>query len=74
MPPKSNKPLANAFPGNLHNLRKRLGLSQEDFATLIEVAPSYVSMLERGQRVPALDMIDQIARKAGVAPITLVQP
>jgi transcriptional regulator with XRE-family HTH domain len=67
------KPLTVTFPANLRNLRKRLGLSQEDFATLIEVAPSYVSMLERGQRVPALDMIDQIARKAQVAPLDLVK-
>lgn len=72
-PPARGQPLASAFPHNLRALRKRLKLSQEAFANLIDVAPSYVSMLERGQRLPALDTIDKIAERAGVAPITLVQ-
>lgn len=68
----TTKPLTVTFPANLRRIRKERGESQEDFAVVIGVAPSYVSMLERGQRVPALDMIDQIAAKLRVSPITLV--
>ena len=66
--------LTQNFPKQVRALRARLTLSQAEFAAKVAIAPSYVSMLERGQRTPTLDIIDQIAGKCGVDPQTLVRP
>jgi len=43
--------------------RAARGVSQQELATRIEVKPSYISMLERGERRnPSTDVISKIAR------------
>jgi len=61
------------FPKQVAALRKHLHLSQKEFAEKVGVVPSYVSMLERGQRTPTLDVIDQIAERCNVDPQILVR-
>ncbi len=43
--------------------RKAAGLTQEDLARMADVTQSYISKLERGERVtPRFDILDRIAR------------
>lgn len=58
--------LLNRFAANLKRLRQARGLSQADLATVAGVADSYVSMLERGQRIPPLDTVAVLAHALNV--------
>ncbi len=53
---------------NLRTLRQRKKLSQEALARRSRISESYVSMLERGQRMPTLDTMEALARGLDVPP------
>ena len=42
--------------------RKAKGLSQAALAEAVDVSPNYVSVLERGQKLPTLDTLMRLAR------------
>ncbi len=58
---------------NLHALRLRKKLSQEVLARKSRISISYVSMLERGERVPTLDTLEALAAALEVSPPHLLQ-
>lgn len=62
--------LNEAFGHALRKLRQDKELTQYDFPP--HVSREYMSMLERGLRSPSLDMIDLLARKLGIHPLTLI--
>jgi transcriptional regulator with XRE-family HTH domain len=64
--------LVNRFAGNVRKLRSKKKLSQKILADKIGISVSYVSMLERGQRSPPLDMLEKVAKALGVTPISLL--
>ncbi len=45
-----------------------------DFGRHTRLSISYVSMLERGQRVPPLPTLEALAKAFGVSPVYLCQP
>ena len=56
------------FGKQLKELRKKMGLKQEDFARLMDVDPLTISRWERGERKPMpvhLRKIERIKKKAG---------
>ena len=58
----------------LRRLRKRreeLGLSQAQVAEVADVNPSYVGLLERGERVPSLEILFKLCRAVRLAPADL---
>lgn len=71
---------AEHFRQNLRRLRTQNGgsedghLSQQDLADRIGVHRNYVGMMERGERKPALDTLDAIARELGVPSYELLRP
>jgi transcriptional regulator with XRE-family HTH domain len=66
-------PLASKFPGNLKAARVEAGLSQEALAAKCALSTSYISMLERGSRMPPLDTLELISRKGlGRDPLLLL--
>jgi transcriptional regulator with XRE-family HTH domain len=67
------KSLATRFTENLRVLRAKLNLSQEALARKVGISVSYVSMLERGERMPPLDMVDKIAAKMKVPALDLLK-
>lgn len=62
--------LKEAFALALRQLRMRADLAQNDFPP--EVSREYVSLLERGLRVPTLETVDSLAKVLGISPLTLV--
>lgn len=64
--------LVTRFAGNVRKLRSKKKLSQKILADKVGISVSYVSMLERGQRSPPLDMLEKVAKALGVSPISLL--
>jgi len=58
---------------NLRAYRKARGLSQEDFAELLEVHRTYMGGIERGERNLTLKSVERIAQKLEVDAVTLLQ-
>ena len=62
--------LNSAFGLALKQLRKHRKLSQEDFAAVS--SRTYLSTLERGQKGPTIQKLEQLAGVLGVHPATLL--
>jgi len=50
----------------IRELRRGLGLSQEDLADRADLHWTYVSDLERGRQTPTMDVINRLGRALGV--------
>jgi transcriptional regulator with XRE-family HTH domain len=48
--------------GGIHKHRKLAGLTQEKLAERIDIKPVYMGQIERGYRVPTVDVLLRIAR------------
>lgn len=48
--------------GGIHKHRKLAGLTQEKLAERIDINPVYMGQIERGYRVPTVDVLLRIAR------------
>ena len=59
MPPQ----LHETFRLNLRRRLRELGLSQRDFAKLMQVSDAYVSQVLNRDHVPTLETVDKIANK-----------
>lgn len=65
-------PLAATVALNLKRTRLSRQLSQEALAAKAKLSVSYISMLERGQRSPPLDTLEQLASALGVPALKLL--
>jgi transcriptional regulator with XRE-family HTH domain len=65
--------LADNVAPNILAARQARKLSQAALAKKAKVSVSYVSMLERGARVPPLDTLETIAKALGIPPLALLQ-
>ena len=54
------------FGARIRELRKGLGLSQEDFAEKVDVDHRHISRIELGQNFPELETIEKIASALNV--------
>ena len=61
-----------AFGESVRELRKKRGLSQDDFATAAGIHRTYVGGVERGERNPTLTSIIRIATALQVSPAELL--
>lgn len=66
-------PLAKVVAQNLLGVRTRRKLSQQTVAAKAGLSVSYISMLERGVRVPPLETLEVVAKALGVPPLQLLQ-
>ena len=56
-----DEPLSSRFGDLIRRLRLEAALSQEDLAAAAGLHSTYVSLLERGLRVPSLLVVEQLA-------------
>ena len=61
-----SKDFANFFGKVVRRQRKESGLTQEDLAEKSDLAPKMISLIERFQRNPSLNVADSIARGLNV--------
>ncbi len=66
--------LAENVAKNILALREAKNLTQSALAEKAKISVSYVSMLERGTRVPPLETLESIAKALRVPPLDLLQP
>lgn len=52
--------------GNARSLRARVGISQEELASLADIDRTYASQIERGVANPSLEVLVRIAEALGV--------
>ncbi len=64
--------LSEVVAKNLRTARLNLKLSQEALAARAGLSTSFVSMLERGQRSPPLDTLEQLAKALRKKPAELL--
>jgi transcriptional regulator with XRE-family HTH domain len=64
--PYDNDPLLIDFGDHLRELRKKQGISQEDFAFQTGLDRTYISGLECGKRNPTLKIIYKLAKSLGI--------
>ncbi len=60
-------PVTKRFGQRLQLLRKKTGLSQEDFAELCDLDRTYISGIERGIRNVSLKNIEALANGLGIS-------
>lgn len=65
--------LRQNLAGNLRRLRAERGLSQDDFAALVEVHRTYINHLEHAKRSPTIDVIERMADRLGIDPCDLIR-
>jgi len=62
------------FAENLKKYRRSAGFSQEDLAHYAGIERAYVSMLERKQSSPTIDMLAKLAKALEIEPYQLIAP
>jgi transcriptional regulator with XRE-family HTH domain len=70
---KQPNPDAVAFGAIVRRLRTKRGLTQEKLAELAELNVSYIGFLERGENVPTLTIVLNLARALDVPAADLVR-
>ena len=55
----------------VRSLRSSKGYSQQEFARLLDISPSYLSLIEKGHREPTIPLLRAMAAKLG-APATVL--
>jgi transcriptional regulator with XRE-family HTH domain len=64
--------LRRNLAANLRRLRAERGLSQDDFAALVDVHRTYINHLEGAKRSPTIDVIEKMAERLDVSFIDLL--
>lgn len=65
--------LSTIVAWNLRTLRSQRKLTQGTVAAEAGASVSYISMLERGERAPSLQMLQALAKAFGVPPLSLLK-
>jgi transcriptional regulator with XRE-family HTH domain len=64
--------ISERFAANLAAQRKRVGISQEELASLAGLHRTQISLLETGKREPRLETMVKLAGGLGIPVATLV--
>lgn len=64
--------LQRAVGERLREIRSSRGISQEDFAAVLDVHRTYLGGLERGERNLTVRSVERLAERLGVAPLDLL--
>lgn len=68
-----NKSLAKIFGEVIKDLRNEVGISQENLAYESELDRSFISMLERGLRLPTISTLFQISGPLKKTPSEIIR-
>lgn len=60
-----------SFPELIKKIRNEAGLTQAEFAKILEVSPILIAMVEGGQREVSKKFIDKLATKLRVHPASI---
>ena len=54
--------IKQAIGARIRELRHKKGLTQEEFAELVNVAPRHISRIENGVNTPSIEALERIAK------------
>ncbi len=54
--------LKKIFAENLKKIRKQRGLTQEELAELVNVAPRHISFIETAKSFPSCDLLERLSK------------
>lgn len=60
-----------SFPELIKKIREEAGLTQTDFAKKLKVSPILISMVETGQKPVSKKLIEKIAKKLEIHPMSI---
>ena len=72
-PSLRKSPVAVALGKVIYARRKHLGLTQEDFAELVELSKNYVGNIERGDYEVSISTLHQIGQALGTTASYLIE-
>jgi transcriptional regulator with XRE-family HTH domain len=58
--------LRRQFGRKLRSIRKRRGMTQEQFAELLDISIDFLSLVERGQNAPSFESIESFSITLGI--------
>ena len=64
--------LRRNLAANIRRIRAERGLSQDNFAALVDVHRTYVNHLEGAKRSPTIDVIERMADRLEINPCDLI--
>jgi transcriptional regulator with XRE-family HTH domain len=70
---RKHRRLASAIGTALRQLREKAGLSQETLGFEFELHRTYISMLERGQRMPSVPTLFALGEFLGASPVEVMR-
>jgi transcriptional regulator with XRE-family HTH domain len=63
--------IREVLAANLREYRRRLGLTQEQFAEKADVSTHYIALIETCNKYPKPEMVERLAKALGVEPLQL---
>lgn len=64
--------LRRNLAANLRRIRAERGLSQDDFAALVDVHRTYINHIEGAKRSPTIDLIEKMADRLDLTSVDLL--
>lgn len=58
---------------NIKKYREALNISQEKLGEIANISQDYVSLIERGKRIPSIKRLCMIAKALGIEPYELLK-
>jgi len=58
--------LRKQFGKKLRSIRKRRGMTQEEFAELLDISVDFLSLVERGLNAPSFESIESFSITLGI--------
>ena len=68
----STDSLSPVFSQLLRQARLKAGMTQDELAARVRLTREYISLLERGKRIPTLYVFIRLSRALGLSPADLI--
>ena len=59
--------LRKKFGQHLRMIRTQRGMTQEQFAEMLEISVDFLSLIERGRNAPSFETLEKIARRLRIS-------
>jgi transcriptional regulator with XRE-family HTH domain len=70
--PLSTDSLPAVFSELVKKARSKAGMTQEELAAKVHLTREYISLLERGKRMPTIHVFIRLSRALGLSPADLI--
>jgi len=68
----SMQDIVRIFANRMYNYRIEMNMTQQELADALDLDNSYISLLERGARIPSIITLERIANVFGIRPVDFI--